>query len=74
MPFPILSINAAKRRKKNPTSETLSLKSQQRRRDETFIAAKAIHGSSEQHPFAALNGMIDTIATKYPISVVSKNC
>ena len=68
---PIITKNAAKRRKKNPTQEGLKEKSKQRRRNETFIAAKAIHGFTKENPFAALDGMLDTMACKYPVSVVS---
>ena len=69
--FPIVSIDSVKRRRKNPTTEGLSTKSRQRRRNETDRAAKAIHGSTDEHPFAALHGMVDTLTAKYPVSVVS---
>ena len=63
---PILSAEAVKRRKKNPTTKNLGFKSSQRRRNETDNAAKALHGASETNSFASMDGMIYTLLTKFP--------
>ena len=69
--YPIVSIESVKRRKKNPTQKELNDRSRRRRRNETDRAARAIHGSTNENPFAALEGMVDTLTAKYPLSVVS---
>ena len=63
---------AKRRRKKNPTCDSLSTKSKYRRRNETDRVARFIHGSTEEIFSPALDGMIDTICTKYPSRLVAK--
>ena len=70
---PIISETAAKLRQKNLTSHENTLKTKQRRRNETLNACiAAIHGASKENPAPpALTGLIDTINSKFKSDQIS---
>ena len=63
--IPLISEKAAKQRLKNPTTDVISLKAKQRRRNETFNACSTIHGASKENNNPTLDGIVDTVSAKF---------
>ena len=61
-----LSQNISKKRKRNPTSDTLSERSKVTRCSETLKAASVIHGATNDNKECALTGFYETITRKFP--------
>jgi hypothetical protein len=67
----IITSSKAKKRKVAPTSPELNEKRRILRRGESFDAELKIHGGSNADKSPALDGMIDTITAKFPITQVA---
>ena len=67
-----ITARIAKRRKMNPTTSKLSIKSKLIRRKETMQACIAIHGGTKENPEAAINGMIQTLNSSCTSKDLSK--
>ena len=66
-----ISGNTSKKRKLNPTSENISDRSKIIRRNETLVACTEIHGGSVLQKGPALNGIMDTLTTKFKTTEVT---
>ena len=70
--FISISHNIRKKRKLNPTTKNLSLKTKFVRRNETWEVCKVIHGASDNKKEPVIKGMLDTLSAKVPVSVLSR--
>ena len=68
----VISKTVAQRRKLNPTSPSLAAKAKIIRRRETFNTCLAIHGGSSDNHEPVIDGMLDTITSKFDANLVSK--
>ena len=66
-----LSSVSRSRRRKQPTSDELSMRAKRRRVLETYNAATEIHGGTRESNEAAATGLVETLDTKFSKKLVS---
>ena len=66
-----LSSVSRSRRRKQPTSDELSMRAKRRRLLETYNAATEIHGGTKESNEAAATGLVETLDTKFSKNLVS---